>query len=112
MKRIVISLVAFAALATWGSLAQKADAQGFHFQTRRVHADIGNSHGYYGGGNYWGGAYGSAYGGGYRSQGHNDWHNTTHLDYQPSGYQRLFNHFEYVPQHHDVHSTGHWESHF
>jgi hypothetical protein len=113
MKRILISLTAFVAILSFGSLAQKADAQGFHFQTRRVHVDIGNSHGYYGGGGkYWGGGYGSAYGGRYRSHGHSDWHDTSHLDYHPGGYQRHYNHHDYVPQHYDVHSSGHWDPHF
>ena len=75
MKRIVISFAALLAFLTLGSTSQRAEAQGFDFQTRRVHVDIGRAHeNYGGGGSYWGGGYGNSYHSGYRSYGHSDWH--------------------------------------
>lgn len=113
----------------------RAEAQGFHVQTGRVHIDVGNPHGYgrrsvaypgygyggYGGGyvqrSYYGGGhgaygpgygYGAGYPGGHR---HGHWHDTSHYDYHAPGFVPHGNHVDYVPGHYDFHREGHWDHH-
>lgn len=86
----------FAVTATMGLgliafSAPQADARSFYF-------GIGN--GFYGGyGGY--GGYGRGYGRGHR------WHNTSHYDWHRGGFQRHYNHYDYVPGHYDFHRSGH-----
>jgi hypothetical protein len=107
MKILTIALAAVATLALVGADANTADAAqgyggfGIHVGGRNVHLDIGQPHGYR---SYYQQRVGRV---GY----HNDWHNTSHYDYHPGGYQRHYNHYDYVPGHFDYHRTGHWDRH-
>lgn len=106
--------------------AEQAEARGFHFQSGRVHVDVGNPHrSFYGGGRSYGGGYGhtvgygnrgynqsfyrGAHGGGHG--GHGAWHNTSHYDWHAPSLRRHGNHFDLVPGHYDYHRTGHYDRH-
>lgn len=107
-------VLVLAAIAAWwaaGLDAGNANAQGFHFQTRGLHFDVGNPHrGYYHSAGYrhwnrqpWGGYHGGSW-----DRDH-VWHDTTHLDWHPGEHVRHYNHYHYVPGHWDVHYDGHWD---
>lgn len=118
MKKI-IAFAFVAALALVSSNTQEARAQGVHLGLGGVHVDIGRPHGghygrqsyrsYYNGGGY---SHGDGYGGGWGgNRGHYDWHDTSHYDFHPGGYQRHYDHYDYVPAHYDYHSQGHYDYH-
>jgi hypothetical protein len=96
---------------------QEARAQGVHFGGGGIHVDVGRPHGGYGHRSSYGGSgHGYGYGQGYRMgwgghQGHSDFHDTSHYDVHPGGYQRHYNHFDYVPTHYDYHRQGHFDYH-
>jgi hypothetical protein len=107
MKILTITLATAATLALMGADSNTANAAygyggyGIHLGGRNVHLDIGQPHGYR---SYYQHRVGNV--------GHHyDWHNTSHYDYHPGGYQRHYNHYDYVPGHYDYHRTGHWDRH-
>lgn len=123
-KHLVAATAAVALCFVAG--AESAEARGFHFQSGRVHVDVGNPHrAYYGGQtNRYRGynhtvGYGnrgyqqrSFYGGGNGGHGrHGGWHDTSHYDWHGPSLQRHGNHFDLVPGHYDFHRTGHYDRH-
>ncbi len=103
MKTYLMAAAAAVALCFVAG-AEKAEAAGFHFSNGRVHVDIGNPHGRWGGG-YRGGWGGHGHGG---HGGHGRWHDTTHYDYHAPSLRWHGDHVDFVPGHYDLHRTGHW----
>ncbi len=117
MKKFLWAIAAMAILAAGGAAAEaQHGAWGGHYSYNR---------GFYGGG--YGGARISFYSGGrglpgvyygrggghhgHHGHGHSRWHDTSHYDFHPGGYQRHYDHYDYVPPHYDWHQDGHWDHH-
>jgi hypothetical protein len=117
MYRIVLSAGIAVTSFAFASFPREVQAQGLHVRAGQLHVDVGNPHQhrrafypYSGFGAYGGyGAYQTFYPP-VRS-GHGYWHDTTHYDYHPGGFQRHYDHFHYVPEHYDLHPSGHWHGH-
>jgi hypothetical protein len=114
MRKLLLAVAAITILAAGGAVAQAQHGHwGGHYNYNR---------GFYGGG--YGGARISFYSGrglpgvyygrghhGHHGHGHARWHDTSHYDFHPGGYQRHYDHYDYVPPHYDWHQEGHWDHH-
>jgi hypothetical protein len=108
MKKLTLTLAALATIVMLSLSISTASAAGFRIYTSSRPVYRTSVYGYAPRPIYYTPGYGAStvVVGGYHAD---VWHDTSHLHYRPAAIVPHGDHYDYVPERYEVHSTGHWD---